>query len=186
MSKLAKFIVLGGGVLGVLGFFLPLVSATYQNVTAQMSTFQLVSGIDKIDEIVDVKIDEVPAEAQAGLTDFNEALAKARAIFYALFAPSALLLLFGVLAIAKARMGRVLGAFSFLVGGLGIGIWAFLQAVISEAAKEGGTASGGIGMHLILVSGTLGIIAGLIALISPERGYQASHRHKATVSTRGV
>lgn len=185
MSKLAKFIVLGGGVLGILGFFLPLITASYQGVNAQMSTFQLVSGIDKIDEIVDVKIDEVPAEAQAGLQEFNEGLKKARAVFYALFAPSALLLLMGLLAVAKARMGRVLGVFAFLVGGAGVGIWALLQSIISEAAKNGGEAGGGIGMHLILVSGALGIIAGLIALISPEKGYE-SRRHKATVSTRGV
>jgi hypothetical protein len=186
MSKLAKFIVLGGGVLGVLGFFLPLITATYQGVNAQMTTLQLVSGIDEIEDIVDVKLDEVPPEAQAGITDFNESLKKARAVFYALFAPAALLLLMGLLAVAKARMGRVLGVFAFLVGGAGIGIWALLQSVISEAAKSGGDAGGGIGMHLILVSGVLGVIAGLIALISPEKGYVSTPRHKATVSTRGV
>jgi hypothetical protein len=183
MSKLAKFIVLGGGVLGLLGFFLPLITASYGGVNAQMSTFQLVSGIDKLEEIVDVKLDEVPPEAKAGLAEFNENLKKARGIFYALFAPAALLLLMGLLAVAKARMGRGLGVFAFLVGGAGVGVWALLQTVIGEAAKSGGEAAGGIGMHLILVSGVLGIIAGLIALISPERGYDAP-RHRATVSTR--
>ena len=183
MSKLAKFIVLGGGVLGLLGFFLPLITATYQDVNAQISTFQLVRGIDDIQDIVEVKVDDVPPEAKAGIADFNESLKEARVFFYALFAPAALLTLFGLLAVAKAHMGRVLGFLCFLAGGAGVGVWVLLQTVISEAAKSGTTATGGVGMHLILASGALGALAGLVALISPEQGYVAP-RYKATVSTR--
>lgn len=183
MSKLAKFIVLGGGVLGLLGFFLPLITATYQGVGAQMSTFQLVKGIDEIEDIVNVRAEDIPPEAEAGLAEFNENLKEARAFFYGLFAPAALLTLMGLLAVAKARMGRVLGALCFLIGGAGIGVWVLLQSVVAEASKSSGTASAGIGMHLILASGALGALAGLIALISPERGY-VTPRYKATVSTR--
>lgn len=183
MSKLAKFIVLGGGVLGLLGFLLPLITVSYEDVNAQMTTFQLVKGIDKIEDIVEVRAEEIPPEAKAGLADFNAQLEKARVFFYGLFAPAALLTLFGLLAVAKARMGRLLGLFSFLVGAGGIGIWVVLQRIVAEAAESGGEAAGGIGMHLILVSGALGAIAGLTALISPERGY-VTPRYKATVSTR--
>lgn len=187
MNKLAKFVVLAGGVLGILGFFLPLFQVTERGFRAQLTTFALVRGIDSIEKHVEAlegtDVDERP-ETRAALVELNAGLAKLRPLFIGLYVPAALLLLFGMLAIGKASMGRFLGFLSLLAGAGGIGIWILAQDAISQLAKESDFTAG-IGMHLIMVSGVFGAIAGLVALISPDRDYE-NRRYAATVSTRGV
>lgn len=187
MSKLAKFIVLAGGVLGLLGFFLPLFTVSHKGFKAQFTTFSLVQGIDRVEDHVEVvkgtEIDDQP-EIKAALVEVNKKLAEVRPFFYALFMPAALLFLFAVMAIAKARMGRLLGFFSILVGAGGVTLWFLLQTAVTELSKDQADFAGGVGMHAILVSGGLGFFAGLVALFAPERGYQVSKRHAATLSTR--
>ena len=46
--KASKFIVLVGGILGILSFFLPLVSVTRHGETVKVSAFQVVKGLDAL------------------------------------------------------------------------------------------------------------------------------------------
>ena len=53
IMKASKFIVLVGGILGILAFFLPIVTVHRRGVTASVSAFQVVKGLDTASVAVD-------------------------------------------------------------------------------------------------------------------------------------
>jgi hypothetical protein len=158
--KASKLIVLVGGILGILSFFLPLVSVERHGATASVSAFQVIKGLDE----VEVAVDEAGArraidvETSAGA---KKDIGAMKGIVMAIFAPALLLALIGGLGVARKRFGRGAGAFSLLLGLVGLGI-----AAILKSAAEG---DGGIGLTLLLVTGVAGVVGGLAALIKPER-----------------
>lgn len=158
--KASKFIVLVGGILGILAFFLPLVSVQREGHSASVSAFQVMKGLDK----VEVAVDE--AGAQRAMDIETSASAKKdigamKGIVMAIFAPALLLALIGGLGVTRRRFGRVAGTFSLLAGLVGLGI-----ASILKSAADG---DGGIGLTLLLVTGVAGVVGGLVTLIKPER-----------------
>lgn len=164
MSKAAKFIVLGAGILGLIGFFLPLVSVQKSGIEGKLSAFQIVKGIDSAQDVVDdagAAAAGTAAEKKA-VADANEALGTIKGIVLALFAPALLLALFGGIGARKKAFGRGFGITSLLLGLLGLGIW----AVLSSAAEG----SAGIGLHMLLLTGLGGIVGGLVATVKPDRG----------------
>lgn len=189
MRKLNKIGVALAGVVGVIGFFLPLVSVGHQGVTASFSTASLVSGVGDIRKHLDgvgELTEAQAAEAQAGVAAFNEGLKQARPVFIAIFIPSALLLLLGILGIAVGRFGRGLGALALVCGLAAIGIYLLLRSVVGEAAsQEAAQGAIGSGAHLVALSGVLGLVFGISALISPERGFKRKgKRFKATIASK--
>ena len=165
MSKAAKFIVLGAGVLGIIGFFLPLISVQKSGIEGKLSAFQIVKGIDSAQDVVGKEAAAAAAgsvQEKQAVEDANKALGAIKAIVLALFAPALLLALFGGIGAAKKRFGRGFGITSLLVGLLGLGIWALLSS-----AAEG---SAGVGLHMLLLTGLGGIIGGLVATVKPDRG----------------
>jgi hypothetical protein len=158
--KASKFIVLVGGILGILAFFLPLVSVERQGAQASVSAFQIIKGLDQVEAVVDqgVARREVSVATSASAKKDIGAL---KGIVMAIFAPALLLALLGGAGVARRRFGRVAAAFSLLAGLLGLGI-----AAILKSAAEG---DGGIGLTLLLVTGVAGVVGGLVALVKPER-----------------
>ena len=159
--KASKFIVLVGGILGILAFFLPLVSVERQGAKASVSAFDVIKGLDQ----VEVAVDQGASQAAYSIDTANEAkegIGAMKGIVMAVFAPALLLSLLGAAGIARKKFGRVAGTFSLLAGLIGLGI-----GTILKSAAEG---DGGIALTLLVVTGVAGIVGGLVALVKPERG----------------
>jgi hypothetical protein len=171
--KASKFIVLVGGILGILAFFLPLVSVERDSTKASVSAFQIIKGLDQVEVAV------ADAGARRKIDVATSASAKQdigalKGIVMAIFAPALLLTFLGGLGAARRRFGRVAGTFSLLLGIAGLGI----GAVLKSAA--GG--DGGIGLTLLLLTGVAGVVGGLLALVKPERA-RTAHAPIAEVVT---
>ena len=135
--KASKFIVLAGGILGILAFFLPMVSVNRADYTGTVSAFQLMKGLDTIavhagGEEVNVAM----ASAGASAAEAKDAINGMKGIVMAIFAPAILLLLIGGLGVARKKFGRVAGAFSLIFGLIGLGIGGILKS-----AAEGDSGS---------------------------------------------
>lgn len=173
--KASKLIVLAGGILGILAFFLPLVSVQRENVHGTVSAFQLMKGLDTASDAVDkadaqvnvasVGADDVAA-SHAAAGEARKDIGALKGIVLAIFAPALLLALIGGLGVAKNRFGRGSGALALVLGLVGLGI-----AAVLKSAAEG---DGGIGLTLLLVTGVSGVVGGLLALIKPQRAAAAA------------
>lgn len=162
--KASKLIVLVGGILGILAFFLPLVSVERQGKSASVSAFQIMKGLDQVEVAVDDGVSRHSlnvATAESARKDIGAL----KGIVMAIFAPALLLSLLGGLGVARKRFGRVAGTFSLLAGLAGLGI-----ASILKGAAEG---DAGIGLTFLLITGVAGVIGGLVALVKPERPFAA-------------
>jgi hypothetical protein len=158
--KASKFIVLVGGILGILAFFLPQLSVQRAGASAKVSAYQVVKGLDQ----VSVEVDKAGGTSTVDVATRNEAkqdLGAIKGIVMAVFAPAALLALIGALGVKRRKFGRGAGTFALLLGVVGLGIGAVLKS-----AAEG---DAGIGMTLLIVTGLAGCIGGIAALIKPER-----------------
>jgi hypothetical protein len=155
--KATKFIILVGGILGLLAFFLPLVSVQRGGTSATVSAFQIIKGLDT----VSVAVDQASTVDVATSASAQSDIGAMKGIVMAIFAPAALLTLLGGLGVMRRRFGRLAGTFSLLAGLAGLGI----AAVLKGAA--GGDS--GIGMSILLLTGALGVIGGVLGLAKPER-----------------
>jgi hypothetical protein len=176
----AKFLVLVGGIVGIVSFFTPLMEITGAGAEAKISALQIVKGIDTVSDVATGATKSlaeaaensgdaaVAAELKKGTNDLNSKLAEVKGIVLALWAPALLLLVIGGVAAGRKQFGRLGGSFSFLLGAAGLLVAFGFYKVLGEAAKEG-TGQGLIGVHLYAASGALGLIGGLMALIKPER-----------------
>jgi hypothetical protein len=166
--KASKFIVLVGGILGIIAFFLPLVSVERGGKSASVSAFQVVKGLDAADTALSQ--DEVRVKAasygQTGtLNEAKDGLAAAKGIVLGMFAPALLLAAIGGAGVARKKFGRVAATFTLLIGLIGLGIGA-----LGKSAAEG---DAGIGLTFMLLAGVAGVVGGLIALVKPDRGAAA-------------
>lgn len=161
--KATKFIILVGGLLGLLAFFLPLVSVQRAGGSASVSAFQVMKGLDTVEVAVNEAgtAKSYDVETAAFASEAKKDIGAMKGIVMAIFAPAALLALLGGLGIGRKRFGRVAATFSLLAGIAGLGI-----ASILKGAAEGDS---GIGLTLLLVTGAAGIVGGILGLVKPER-----------------
>lgn len=160
--KASKFIVLAGGIIGILAFFLPMVTVEQGNVSSSVSAFQIVKGLDTASVAVgsqEVSVAIADAGGDAGAA--KDMLDGMKTFVLAMFVPALMLLVIGGLGVMRKQFGRVAGTFSLLFGLAGLGIGALLKS-----AAEGDS---GIGLTLMLLTGVAGIVGGLITLVKPER-----------------
>jgi uncharacterized membrane protein YphA (DoxX/SURF4 family) len=170
--KLWKVVVLLAGVAGVIGFFTPFVEYRSPDgkITSDASAFQMARNVDNAGDVT--------AQAtQLGLShDDARRLAKAfrdganayRGGLIAFFAPAGLLTLLGVILLLRDRMGRFSGLMAIAFGAACCLVFSrFWQA---DQASRDMSASLGIGLYLLLAAGLGGVLAGLGALVSPDRG----------------
>ncbi|HVK83648.1 MAG TPA: hypothetical protein VM513_06050 [Kofleriaceae bacterium] len=163
--KATKFIVLVGGILGILAFFLPMVSIHRADFNGSVSAFQVIKGLSKASEVVSsanvnaAGIDS--AVTSADLAQAKEGIDSMKGIVAAIFVPAILLTLIGGLAVKRKQFGRGAGALTLIFGLIGLGI-----ATILRSAAEG---DAGIALTLLLVTGLAGTVGGLLALVKPER-----------------
>lgn len=170
-----KYLVLIGGIAGIAGFFLPLLTFTSDEhrVVISVSAYQIVSGIDAASQLVDSAspVAANHAEAERALVVVNSELARYRGAVIAVFAPAVALALLGALAGARRKMGRIAGLLAIALGLVNAGIWlVFFDVAIDEPDVR---VNLGYGLHLVLIAGILGVLAGLGALLAPDRGLDA-------------
>jgi len=167
-----KIFVLLAGVAGVIGFFTPLVEyhSADGKITGDASAFEIARGADNLGDIFR------QADQRAGSHDGGRRLAKAwsdslsasRGVVIAVFAPAGLLVLLGIGMLLRDRMGRRAGLFAIVFGAACCAVFAlFWQA--DQGARDAGTVLG-LGVYLLLGAGFGGVIAGLGAIVSPDRG----------------
>lgn len=178
--RFTKFIVLAGGLIGLLAFFLPLVAVKDSGVTGALSAYRIVKGIDSAAQVVDhadsaaVDSFDKSDEFQTTKKDANAALGEVKGVVLAVFAPALLLALIGGVAAMRKKFGRLGGVGALLFGGIGLGIWAILNAAANEVAAQGGHDVKGTGMYLLMVTGLCGVVAGIMTLVKPDRGPAAT------------
>jgi hypothetical protein len=159
-----KHMVLLGGVLALVAWFVPYGTARIGPVHVKVSAFDVIKGIDSLGEVSNVKgTDEI--DKQIASADDNSTT---KGYTFLVFGPPLLLLALGGFAEKRGKFGRLGGA-----GALILGLWATLMALalISVLNKDAGEGAGvGAGCYLFLAAGALGGLGGLLTLIKPDRG----------------
>lgn len=159
--KASKFLVLAGGILGILAFFLPMVTIHRADYSGSASAFQIIKGLSVASSAVDSETVRVASMNTESVQSAKEGLDAMKGIVFAIFVPAILLAAIGAMGVSKRRFGRVAGTFSLLLGLIGLGIGMLL---VGAAGPDGG-----LGLTLLLATGALGVVGGLLALVKPER-----------------
>src|SRR3954470_5176223 len=162
VMKASKFLVLAGGILGILAFFLPMVTIHRAGYTGSGSAFPIIKGLSVATGAVSSEEVRAAAMNSEAVQSAKEGLDAMKGIVMAIFIPAVLLAAIGALGVAKKRFGRGAGVLAFLLGLVGLGIGALLKSAAGE--------DGGVGLTLLLATGVLGTVGGLFALIKPDRG----------------
>ena len=110
-----------------------------------------------------------PDETRAIIDNANDSFKSIKLPIMIAFVPAVLLLLFGGIAAIRGRFGRFGGFSALVVGALGAAVWALAHHV-DQTSLASDPAPLGVGVHLLLASGVAGMLGGLLALISPDRG----------------
>jgi hypothetical protein len=162
--KASKLLVLVAGILGVVSFFLPLVSVHREDTIATLTAFQIVKsgdtvavGIKQGNEKSIVHVDATTPDAHEDID-----LKTVKQIVMIVFAPTVLLFIVGAFALMRGRFGRLAGLFSLLLGLVPLGAGLLMNA--------GANGDGGSGILALIAAGGVGALGGLLALISPDRG----------------
>lgn len=185
--KATKFIVLSAGLIGLIGFFLPLIAVQVQGVTGAVSAFNVVAGIEagqeELDKQVEANKDLLDDKTKAVAKEAGELGGTIKMVILLAYSPALLCFLFGLIGVLKKSFGRGLAFGSLIFGLITFGLWAMLNSAAGDAAAAGGDVKG-VGMWVMLLSGLGCTIGGLMGLIKPDRGDTptTSHpRHAATI-----
>jgi hypothetical protein len=137
---------LAGGLVGVVGFFLPLaVGPKLEGAVANT-----VSAFDIATNHLD------PHGHYTGIGG-------ARALAICAFVPSVLLLAIGAFGAVRRRLPRSLGGIAMLLGVASGSLW----GVILEASFDAAPIRIGLGAHALLVAGIVGMVAGVATIVAP-------------------
>ena len=154
MRNAAGLLVLAGGLLGIVAFFLPILEVHEGHTTISASAYQIARNAKQIDapdqprHEVDVDFGDLKGTV---LTWFGHAL---------------LLAVIGVIVTARRRFGRVAGVFSLIIALLGI---CMAVMVLSLSGHHYGSA-----LIVLIVSGVVGCIGGVIGIVKPTPREQPS------------
>lgn len=184
-----KYLVLIGGIIGIAGFFLPFVELheaqtkisgdTVKLKPIALSGYQVVRGIDDIHDLIASTrplTKQAEPEIQVVIAGFNAQLAQYRGLMIAFYVPALLLALLGALAGMRRRMGRLAGLCAIAFGAGNALVWLVFDQIsrdlATKSAATGTTAKTmmGLGLHALLLAGVFALLAGVGALILPDRG----------------
>ncbi len=161
--KFTKFMVLIGGVLALIAFFMPYGTVRNGGVYVHVSAFDVMKGIDSMSQVSNVSGDaDIDREISSKVDNSTT-----KGYTMLVFGPPLLLLAIGGVAVGRKKLGRLGG-----VGALLLGLWGCLfgAAIMSVMEKEAEGAGVGVGTYLFLAGGIVGDLGGLLALIKPDRG----------------
>ena len=170
--RIWKLVVLLAGLAGVIGFFTPLIDTRSADgrITSDASAFEIARGVDDGGNV------RAQAEALGLSRADSERIARAfhagveayAGAIIACFVPAGLLAALGLLLMLRDRMGRFAGLCAIALGGASGAVFArYWQA---DQVSHDASSSLGLGVYLLLAAGLGGVLAGLGALLSPDRG----------------
>lgn len=174
--KIAKHVLILLGLVGLLGLIMPLAEVRKGVAAVQLSAKDLSFGLEKTHAALDRKLPKL-VERRLGstVTDTRDELKMvADGLKFAalLFAPAALLVLIGIIAVLRKRLGRVLAGTALLIGLVSLASWIGLHYGIDYALEEadvkGMTIELMAGAHMLIVGAIAGMGVGLAALVKPE------------------
>jgi hypothetical protein len=171
-----KLVVLLAGIVGVIGFFAPLIEYRTPDgrLTNDASAFDIARGVDSGSDMraQAEQLGFSPADSarfaravHAGIEAYASAVA-------ASFIPAGALVALGLLLLLRDRMGRFSGLCAIVLGAACIAVFASMWQADQNTRDPGGSL--GLGVYLLLAAGLGGGLAGLGALISPDRGGDAA------------
>jgi hypothetical protein len=169
--KLWKILVLLAGLAGIAGFFLPFIEVTHTryNARVELSAMQLVRGAADYVELAQAHEDQLPkGEAQRLFHRIDDKVSTFRGLVVALYVPSALLALLGLVAVARGRFGRFGGLLALVLGIASAGIWLAFYFVSRQEKDPEFHAALGLGLYALLGAGLGGIFGGFGALLTPD------------------
>jgi hypothetical protein len=169
MVRLTKFMVLVGGVIGIAAFFVPFIVVSGGGQQESFTAISIVQGIDSAEQVV-ASAEVAPLLSPADRADALDSLRDFKGVLIGVFVPSLVLALFGAIGTLRGRFGRGFGIGSVLFGGAALAVWLGLRMLLERGTTAHVTVTGGVAMHLLLASGLLGLIGGLIATFTPDRG----------------
>lgn len=170
-------------VASVIGAFVPMVELKYGRIVLGLTAMDLSFGMDKTRAVAAKELPRLPRAVSARLDKRLDSLRSDQSDLQlvldasqwalAAFLPGLLLGVLGGIGIARRRVGRVLGALAIPLGLGSIAAWLGLRFALQYAAEEADlgkiVVSLQLGAHALLAIGALGLLAGLGALIRPER-----------------
>jgi hypothetical protein len=174
MVKVAKFMVLVGGIVGVVAFFLPMFSVEGGGKTFTVSAFQVVRGAEAIKASMEKQAGEKASsdpEAQKAFDDLEDATTKFKGVFLGMYAPAAILLLLGIIGVLKKKFGRGFGVLALLFGLVAMGLWGLIFTGTKDSQASQHAFALGLGIHLMLAAGILGFLGGITNTVKPDHGF---------------
>jgi hypothetical protein len=167
--KAIKLVVLVAGAIGLLSFFLPLFEVDVGGPSKEtVSGFQLVKGLhavqSEVEHLGDTATGADAAETRLAARGAKSDLGALKGVVLAIWAPALLITLIGGIGVGRKKFGRVAGTFTMLLGLVELGVAAI---GLSDGAR-----GVGIAIYLMLVTGIVAFVSGVIALIKPDRGAQ--------------
>jgi hypothetical protein len=195
--RIWKLVVLLAGLAGVIGFFTPLIEdrSTDGRITGDASAFQIARGVERSETgggDPDGSAGGAGGSAPRGNDGGGEVRAQAEALglsradseriarafhagieayagaIVACFVPAGLLAALGLLLMLRDRMGRLAALCAIALGGASA--FVFVRFWQADQVSHDAKASLGLGVYLLLAAGLGGVLAGLGALLSPDRG----------------
>ena len=169
--KLTKFVILGGAVIALLSFFLPLVTAENKqlNIHGSISAFQMVKGLSSMEDAISGAGESARSEeAKAWVRDANKSFESVKGVIALVYAPAALLFLVGLVGAIRGKLGRLGGVGALLFGGVAAGFGGIMLSAAGGADPSG--AKPGLAIYAMLVGGLIGTVAGLVTIVKPDRG----------------
>jgi len=173
-----RVLVLLAGIAGVVGFFLPLRSFSTPDgmVSAEASAYQIVTGIGDAKQLFEQaqKLGMKQADAERMAERVNQAIQGYRAAMIALFVPSALLTLVGLIGLARGKLQRFAGLLALLLGIASTAAFVLILMLVGDLDIKDRTVSltlnstAGPGMYCLLGAGILAMFVGAGALLRPD------------------
>ena len=172
----AKHLLILLGLVGVLGAVMPLAELRKGPAGVTLSAKELSFGLEKTHGMLDKQLPgflakRIPADVRDTRDDVKMVADYLKwAVF--VFAPAVLLVLIGIVAVARKQLGRPLASAALLVGVIALGTWIALHKVIEyaivEADVKGMTIELMSGAHMLLITAATGIGVGIAALLRPD------------------
>ncbi len=174
--KVAKHLLILLGLVGVLGVVMPLAELRKGPAGVTLSAKELSFGLEKTHGLLDRKLPgflekRVPTDVRDARDDVKMVADYLKwAVF--VFVPALLLVLIGIIAVARKQLGRPLGSAALAVGLIALGTWIALHKIIAyalvEADVRGMTIELMSGAHMLLITAATGIGVGIAALVRPD------------------
>ncbi len=168
-----KVLVLLAGAAGVLGFFQPLVEyrGTDGRVVTRTSAYEIVTTPNDTSALAEIALGfgVSPEDAELLNERLDQGVVAYRSSLIAFYVPAALLALLGLISLLRWRMGRFSGLLAVVLGvANGVVFCTFFEATKRQADPN---VALGWGIWLLLGAASGGVLAGLGALVLPDRGH---------------